>query len=337
MEVTLDEARKDERMSEIVSDEEAVLDAIMAGLDAEYGVLPEAVLLQARQQREAIIPRLIDSIRAAATEIKAGRSVESNTHFSALFLLWEFRAKEALDVVVEAVSLPGDGAYELFGNAVTECLPRILAVMAEERLEVLDAMIRNPALDEFVRWEAANAFCYLARDGKLSREEIVPRLRQHLAEAIQRNDAEIVGPLVLILADFIAVESLDEIRLAFEKNLVETDFVDLESVLKDIAAGKSDIDQKEPAGIEDAIEELRFWLEFDPEPLDDPPRVAYSGPPLPMYSEDVEDVEESIVDGNATIRYDGPHVGRNDPCPCGSGRKFKKCCGSPTRSSTLDL
>lgn len=23
----------------------------------------------------------------------------------------------------------------------------------------------------------------------------------------------------------------------------------------------------------------------------------------------------------------GPKTGRNDPCPCGSGRKFKKCCG----------
>jgi preprotein translocase subunit SecA len=22
-----------------------------------------------------------------------------------------------------------------------------------------------------------------------------------------------------------------------------------------------------------------------------------------------------------------PKVGRNDPCPCGSGRKYKKCCG----------
>ena len=21
-------------------------------------------------------------------------------------------------------------------------------------------------------------------------------------------------------------------------------------------------------------------------------------------------------------------VGRNDPCPCGSGKKFKKCCGA---------
>ena len=25
---------------------------------------------------------------------------------------------------------------------------------------------------------------------------------------------------------------------------------------------------------------------------------------------------------------DAPKVGRNDPCPCGSGKKYKKCCGS---------
>ena len=29
------------------------------------------------------------------------------------------------------------------------------------------------------------------------------------------------------------------------------------------------------------------------------------------------------------IRNTAPRVGRNDPCPCGSGKKFKKCCGSP--------
>ena len=27
------------------------------------------------------------------------------------------------------------------------------------------------------------------------------------------------------------------------------------------------------------------------------------------------------------VRRDAPKVGRNDPCPCGSGKKFKKCCG----------
>ena len=30
---------------------------------------------------------------------------------------------------------------------------------------------------------------------------------------------------------------------------------------------------------------------------------------------------------NKPFRRDQPKVGRNDPCPCGSGRKYKKCCG----------
>ena len=30
-----------------------------------------------------------------------------------------------------------------------------------------------------------------------------------------------------------------------------------------------------------------------------------------------------------TIIRDKPKVGRNDPCPCGSGKKYKKCCGKP--------
>jgi uncharacterized protein YchJ len=28
------------------------------------------------------------------------------------------------------------------------------------------------------------------------------------------------------------------------------------------------------------------------------------------------------------VRYSQPRPGRNDPCPCGSGKKFKKCCGA---------
>ena len=31
---------------------------------------------------------------------------------------------------------------------------------------------------------------------------------------------------------------------------------------------------------------------------------------------------------NPTVRYEIPPPGRNDPCPCGSGRKYKKCHGS---------
>ena len=30
---------------------------------------------------------------------------------------------------------------------------------------------------------------------------------------------------------------------------------------------------------------------------------------------------------SGTIRREGKKVGRNDPCPCGSGKKYKQCCG----------
>jgi SEC-C motif domain protein len=38
----------------------------------------------------------------------------------------------------------------------------------------------------------------------------------------------------------------------------------------------------------------------------------------------------TFVDGhivNQPFRHDQPKIGRNDPCHCGSGKKYKKCCG----------
>lgn len=39
-----------------------------------------------------------------------------------------------------------------------------------------------------------------------------------------------------------------------------------------------------------------------------------------------------LVDGklcNSTFRRTTPKIGPNQPCPCGSGKKYKKCCGKP--------
>jgi curved DNA-binding protein CbpA len=41
--------------------------------------------------------------------------------------------------------------------------------------------------------------------------------------------------------------------------------------------------------------------------------------------EDLEPEEKDAVP--QTVRRDQPKVGRNDPCPCGSGKKYKRCCG----------
>jgi preprotein translocase subunit SecA len=38
------------------------------------------------------------------------------------------------------------------------------------------------------------------------------------------------------------------------------------------------------------------------------------------------------ADKQQTVRRAEPKVGRNDPCPCGSGKKYKKCHGASTAS-----
>ena len=41
-------------------------------------------------------------------------------------------------------------------------------------------------------------------------------------------------------------------------------------------------------------------------------------------------VEKHLLDNVSPFRRSMPKVGRNDPCPCGSGKKFKQCCGRTT-------
>ncbi|SAL06172.1 yecA family protein [Caballeronia calidae] len=47
--------------------------------------------------------------------------------------------------------------------------------------------------------------------------------------------------------------------------------------------------------------------------------IGFEGP------EDISDLENAL---NPPLPMQSTKVERNSPCPCGSGRKYKKCCGS---------
>ncbi len=54
------------------------------------------------------------------------------------------------------------------------------------------------------------------------------------------------------------------------------------------------------------------------------PRPAFDGK---TPAEVMGEGQGIVPDKVETFRREEPRVGRNDPCPCGSGKKFKKCCG----------
>jgi hypothetical protein len=113
------------------------------------------------------------------------------------------------------------------------------------------------------------------------------------------NDPTVNSFLISALIDLEAVEAMDIIRQAFHKQVV------------DLAVA---------GDVEDV--EMEFGLRTrrsTPSPVYD----LFFGNPL---SDPAEVVSGALTGRNAEASAGHRKVGRNDPCPCGSGKKYKKCC-----------
>ena len=55
-------------------------------------------------------------------------------------------------------------------------------------------------------------------------------------------------------------------------------------------------------------------------------RSPAGGPSAPPGAEAA--MQAALNSKPTPVKRDEPKVGRNDPCPCGSGKKYKKCCGA---------
>ncbi len=301
------------------------LDAAIAELDSATRKLPGKAIKWIREHRELAVPRLIEVIRAATAGAREGECTEGNAQFLAMFLLTELRAKEALPAILEAVCLPGEQPFDLFGDAITTVLARILLVLADDPLEVMDNLIANEELNEYVRWEAARSYLLLVRDGRISREEAVGRLADHLRVLIDRADTPVTGYLVSILVSLAPREALELIDEAYDRDLVDPSIVSQKEVKQSISEGESwmqkELSRCPPTGIDDTIAELETWAAFSeeqpalPTPKPNPPRpVSRAAAPASDKPSPPPELPKRTT-------------GRNEPCPCGSGKKYKKCCG----------
>ncbi len=309
------------------------LDQIISDLDAGHERIPVAAIRAAREHRELVVPRLIQLIRDAATAAREGNPPEGNAHFFALFLLTEFEAKEALPAIVEALSLPDELPFDLFGDAVTSLGGRILATLAGDRPDLIAELAGNRELNLYVRWESASAFVLLVADGRMTREDAVRRLQRQLREALDigESETEFISALVTTLSDLAPREAMAEIEEAYQRELVDEFWVGLEDVKRDAnqtdAEMLEELRKRSPEKLTDTIAELEDWACFK-EDESDPRDIG----PSPFADRTAESPYSSAAPSfnqfDSTVRITTPRIGRNDPCPCGSGKKFKKCCGA---------
>lgn len=273
---------------------------------------PEEALKEIVARKEEAIPLLLDILKQIRDN--PGMNLADGDYFGhiyALDLLAQSRVEEAYPLVLELISLPSEQLYGLFGDMIADSAGRILASICGDDVAPIKGIIENESVDKYVRVEAITALAILALDGEIEREELIEYYRGIFRTI---DDPGILALLINLCTDIYPGELYDEIREAYENDRVDSFVIDMESVEQAMREGEASLLAKAKKNrylqkINDTIGELREW--------------AYIGD----FEDGLFDLSDIWPEKKRKPTVNEPKIGRNDPCPCGSGKKYKKCCG----------
>ena len=294
---------------------------ILKELEPYTGRFPMKAMQAAIEQRESITPELLRVLEAVAEDsVKFVEREDYMLHDFALYLLAQYREQRAYAPIVRMFSAPGETPFDLFGDTVTEGLSRILASVYDGNPAPLRGLAESEQVNEFVRSAALDTFLVLEHTGQMPRAEVVEYFRSLFHGKLQRTHSYAWDGFVCAVADLPAPELLEEVRQAYAEGLIDDTVADLAGIERDIAAPKPWHRDRQRL-ITDAIAEMEWWACFHPEDswLKKLPKLETPVPPPPAPP------PVSYVAPKPLVRE--PKIGRNDPCSCGSGKKYKKCCG----------
>lgn len=213
-----------------------------------------------------------------------------------------------------------DAAGRVLGDAITETLRRVLVSVFDGDFLRLKALTDDVATDDFIRDASLSALAYLTRIGRVPEGET----RAYLGRQLETLDPETDEVVFCACATAVAQLGYDELAPQVEALLRRYDapypIMDLDDFRTALAATRADPEgmveftRDDVGPFADAIGELGGWYGFSEEAREQAATTDEEG-------------DDEWLD-QPDMPYVNPyrHVGRNDPCPCGSGKKFKKCC-----------
>ena len=235
-------------------------------------------------------------------------------------LLAEWRETRAYRPMARLLRRDPTFVDALMGDGITECGARVMVGLFDGDLEpMLDAILDEDA-DPFVRGQMFDALVMLALDRPPLRPAVEDFLRRFHAAARETTPDQVWSSWAFAVAALGLADMTPLVRRVYDDGLIEpfdSDFAYFEKRLNEtVATGPAwfgRLGKRDP--ITDTIAELSTWYCFSKAYLEGERNLERLGVAGPFT-------------GELPFVHVGPKVGRNDPCPCGSGKKFKKCCMS---------
>lgn len=212
--------------------------------------------------------------------------------YHVIHILPLIKTKEALELLLETTR----DKLDLLDGWITESIPNLLGAFGESAIERLKEWVLDEKLDLYIRGSIATALNVISHQHPDRKGEIIAFLLKLLDDT---NDPTLAAFLVDELLSFKDPNFLPHVQKAFEDGRIDTEVI-----------SQDDIDW-----VFNLPEKEQSYFKFMKSPLEHFSRERIS------YLRKISHPEKKTSGKNTKTK-----IGRNDPCPCGSGKKYKKCC-----------
>ena len=275
-----------------------------AGMDVPDG-LPEAIIDRGESVVESLGEMLLDERNRVegATEEQAW---SRNHAFTLLGLIGSAKAAPALLDYYRT---------EIWDDALTEDGPQVLGRLGPEAIDPIIAYIGEEDRESTLRTVTMRSLVNIGYFHPEARERIAAFFKEALARADEEKDPEIPAGLVSAAACIDDQRVQNQIDSAFERGIVHP-FHIRENDVRRIRT------ERPPWADHDPEKDLMY--SFSREFFDSCRRARERE----WTSKKKREARKhaSSFDPNKPFNRQTPKIGRNDPCHCGSGNKYKKCC-----------
>jgi Protein of unknown function (DUF1186)/SEC-C motif len=293
-------------------DAEAILHELTDATD-----LPREALQAASARRAELLPTFLGVIEDYLGQEPTARA-DPGPLFFIFHLLGEWRERTAYRPLARLLRCPADEADTIFGDATASTCHRVMAAVFDGDPQPLFDIILDPDPEEFIRSRMCEALAMVTSRGELDRDLATRFLRDAFNELRPQRLCFVWAGWQSAIAMLGVHELKVLVKRAFDRGFIDRAFLGFDDFEDALRRGIRHPGEPSAPGdnefelFGDTVEELSGWQCFT--------------------ERDGEDQEEWRQLAELDRILSEPHhnpfkgIGRNDPCPCGSGKKFKKCC-----------
>jgi len=290
---------------------------ILEKLSKDEG-LPVEAIRAADADRAAVLPAFLQAVEDYVAGDEAARA-KPWAIFFIFHLLGSWREKSAYRPLARLLTLAGDELDDVLGGGITETAHRVMAAVFDGDPQPLYDVILDENADEFARSRMLEVLGMVALRGELEREGLTQFLRVCFTKFQAEPGCFVWNGWQSAIAFLRLEEMRPQVQQAFDEEWIHPSLMEYRHFLEDfrIAVAQPDVPFAQPeeyALFGDVVDEMSTWYCFSERYLESKKRSDKGDTEL----------RRSLYQGQAVNPF--KNVGRNDRCPCGSGKKFKKCC-----------